>query len=482
MGMGLGRTVLGFALIAGFVLAAAGPASASAPAPAPAQRLAYWGCQAHCDSHAGCSVTGCVPSQAIYGYLMFDPTSGATQPLPLEGDYPSWSADGRKVAFASSGGEIYTMNADGSRLRRLTWKSQPDWFAIRPSWSPDGKQIVFQSGGIWKINADGSGLKLLYAAAEWPAWSPDGTKIAFVDARNGEQGLYVMNPDGSGLSLLIDLRTGSSGLRGIENPDWSPDGRQLAFDAMPGTVGFLPYHLYKINADGSGLTALTNTQPARYEFNPLWSPDGQTIAFATVSDGTHTIAPDGSGAIKLPLRTSPDSNYNRPVGWQPCPSGCPGAGTVRARVQAVQASLSALPVTSKGGRQWRANTLETLALVVQPERWRADGTLALTEAGLTGMRLLRLAAGRLSWANPELHTASVAERDELVDLMNVVARVRFLEVSKALSFGELADPGLVFLLWRAERRIDTGDSEPTRIQATLEYLDSWRMLLNQPAL
>ena len=73
--------------------------------------------------------------------------------------------------------EIFVMNVDGSGLTRLTNNPYTD---CCPSWSPDGRRIAFDSyrGGqedIYTINADGTGLMNLTNNPSWdadPSWSP----------------------------------------------------------------------------------------------------------------------------------------------------------------------------------------------------------------------------------------------------------------------------------------------------------------------
>ena len=81
------------------------------------------------------------------------------------GDYPVWSPDGSKIAFASDEG-ITIMDANGSNV------VSPGVLGYMPSWSPDGNQIVYtgwtekaynprHNGVLYIINADGSNKRQL---------------------------------------------------------------------------------------------------------------------------------------------------------------------------------------------------------------------------------------------------------------------------------------------------------------------------------
>ena len=120
------------------------------------------------------------------------------------------------------------MDLDGGDPRQLT-RSGPD---DEPSWSPDGKRIAFQSTRdshyeIYVINVDGTGLQRLttstgYANDE-PTWSPDGRRIASVSGRPGKPvGAYTMAADGSDVRYVAPTSIGNA------YPAWSPDGSTLA--------------------------------------------------------------------------------------------------------------------------------------------------------------------------------------------------------------------------------------------------------------
>jgi TolB protein len=114
-----------------------------------------------------------------------------------------WAPDKDQLAIASytaaRGWRLYVVGPSGGGLRYLARGSQP-------SWSPDGSKIAFSlrtakgNDDVYVIGADGSGLTRLTSdpsADNRPSWSPDGSTIAFFSARDGQGGIYVMNPDGT---------------------------------------------------------------------------------------------------------------------------------------------------------------------------------------------------------------------------------------------------------------------------------------------
>src|SRR5258708_33313940 len=97
--------------------------------------------------------------------------------------------------------------------------------------------------------------------------APPTGQIAFVSTQNGHDEIHVINADGSGEHVLINL-----GMRD-EDPAWSPDGKQIAFDSYQGGKR----SIYIANADGSNMRQLVGN--ATNDLYPVWSPEGKQIAF-----------------------------------------------------------------------------------------------------------------------------------------------------------------------------------------------------------
>ena len=259
-------------------------------------------------------------------YAMNADGSELTQLTSFYGTQSTWSPDRRRIAFVSAAGEapaehdlseegvggIYVMNVDGSGLTRIADLRGPKGY---PSWSPDGRRIAFQyDDGYWNIrvvNADGSGLTSL-TTGRYPEWSPDGKRIAFYSSRSGSNEIHVMDADGSNIAQLTSH---GSRLREPGPPSWSPDGQRIAFVSDKDDIGrasqrFVRVHqIYVMNADGSDVVQLTN-QPGG-NGSPSWSPDGQRIAFISGRDrnaALYVMNADGSGATRL--TNSPASNLS----------------------------------------------------------------------------------------------------------------------------------------------------------------------------
>jgi len=148
---------------------------------------------------------------------------------------------------------------------------------------------------IYLMNPDGSEQTRLTnnpALDYTPGWSPDGSKIVFSSDRDGNGEIYVMNADGSGQTRL------TNNLAPDYFPAWSPDGARIAFTRqMTGTN----LEIFVMNANGTGEVNITNS-PTNDQM-PAWSPNGTRLAFASDRDAPtlelYTMNVDGSGITRL---------------------------------------------------------------------------------------------------------------------------------------------------------------------------------------
>ncbi len=203
--------------------------------------------------------------------ILMNPDGTGKTPFLINGrpeDIPKgYHPDGSQIVFSTNrdgNSEIYKMNADATGQIRLTNNPANDAW---PRWSPDGTRIIFQSNrrannsDIWSMDSFGGNLVNLTpdnpAADSTPEWSPDGTRIVFTRNLGGAAGneVFVMNADGSNqVNLSNNSRFPTAGFNYDAIPSWSPDGTKIAFTSTRDTGDF---EVYRMNADGSGVTRIT---------------------------------------------------------------------------------------------------------------------------------------------------------------------------------------------------------------------------------
>jgi len=164
-------------------------------------------------------MTGSLRSQAT-GHLIRPDGTGLRQlPNTEGGEYPSWSPDGTRIAFNSNltGDHLmFVAEVDGSKVVGPVGAGE-GW---QVDWSPDKRSILFTSHrdypdpkhrDLYVMRPDGSDVRrLTYQGAEAPAWSPDGQHIVF-----SYGGLFVINANGTGVTPL------PTGVGETELPDWT---------------------------------------------------------------------------------------------------------------------------------------------------------------------------------------------------------------------------------------------------------------------
>lgn len=196
---------------------------------------------------------------------------------------PRISPDNSKLAFASFGKYGWHIRVLSLKTHRYVYFSEPEGSALSPAWSPSGQQLAYSLAArgvgnpdIYTCNANGTNLRRITAFLGpnvSPVWNPKtGAQIAWVSGRTGSPQIYMMNSDGSNVSRITDGGYATS-------PSWSPNGQFLAFawarNAGPGAPG--NQDIYILDISSHQWVQLTHGDGAN-DF-PSWSPDGRHIVF-----------------------------------------------------------------------------------------------------------------------------------------------------------------------------------------------------------
>jgi TolB protein len=254
------------------------------------------------------------------------------------GEVPFFTSKIVYVSERDGNREIYMMDYDGQRERRITAN---DYLDILPTWSGDNERIVYTSyrkgapdlyafniytgkteiistgGTNWGADWSAQGDQLAYTSTKGglaqiyvrdmqtgkerqltfnriidtsPCFSPSGKQIVFTSERMGTPQIYIMGADGTNVRRL----TFEGNYH--DSPAWSPDGERIAYvSRIEGR-----FDIYVYNLSSNSISKLTEN--AGRNENPSWSPDGRHLVFASNRQGTYqlyTVDYDGANLKKL---------------------------------------------------------------------------------------------------------------------------------------------------------------------------------------
>jgi TolB protein len=214
-----------------------------------------------------------------------NPQRVADSPDPLMS--PSWSPDGRKLAYVSFEGDQSAIYVQTLRTGTRDRVSARAGINGAPVFSPDGRMLALtlsQEQGnpdIYMLDLAGQVLTRLtrnVAIDTEPAWAPDGQSVYFTSDRSGGPQIYRV---ATYLGAEVERVTyeGSYNARARV----SPDGRQLAVVHRVQSN----YRIAVVDPD-TGLTQVLSN--GRLDESPSFAPNGAQIIYATQEGGSGVLS------------------------------------------------------------------------------------------------------------------------------------------------------------------------------------------------
>lgn len=223
-----------------------------------------------------------------------------------DGGMPSWSADGKQLAFSrwgdKSGVWVMDVSGDPASARLIDnagWGIQ---------WSPDGRFWAYQKGGQLVIRSVDTGRivrqpppsSVLPVQWMWNfAWAPDSRSLCgVVRLPNGQEAVAVQKlsiplaeappersegNDGPLARMTAgDVRLLCTGDDFDEDIAWHPDGKRVTFTGHSAALD--KRQVYECDPTRDGMPRILPGQTLTQNVDQCWSPDGKTMVYIAQFD------------------------------------------------------------------------------------------------------------------------------------------------------------------------------------------------------
>lgn len=224
------------------------------------------------------------------------PFTGGSPKLLDEGNSPTFSPNGKRLAFAKKG-QVWLANLDSANAAKQLFSIRGNAGSLR--WSPDGNHLAFVSNrsdhsfvGVYDLNKK----ELQYVSPSVdldgsPVWSPDGKRLAFLRNPNEKQDLpFIEKRTGLPWSIIIhDIANNKTqeiwkAKAGTGSNFWAMSAENQLFWSAENQIVF-PYegdgwlHLYAVSASGDNARLLT---PGNFEVQYVtMSQDGKSMIYSS---------------------------------------------------------------------------------------------------------------------------------------------------------------------------------------------------------
>ena len=183
---------------------------------------------------------------------------------------PPWSPDSSEAVFSAQVGRregCQALLADRLRDHRERQLTTGCRIVRNPSWSSNGRVIAYEGSSGTKLRIClltlATRTTRCIADGQGPAFSPDSRQIAY----STRAAIAISDLNGQ-IERTLNVRSHDP-QETVDSPAWSPDGRKLAFTRSE-LVAKYEDHVYTINVDGSGLRQLSfGGQDQRPDWQPV---------------------------------------------------------------------------------------------------------------------------------------------------------------------------------------------------------------------